>query len=741
MDMRCTTNGNVDPKGKPRVYFTCHPDDFGKHFMRITSDLFAARDCAIYHTWNLAAPIPPEDMQSDIGSNHLVVVPVTHRLLTQPNRAMDVDIPYALHEHMPVLPIMMEPGLDPIYSRPNKFGELQYLSPLAQDETQISYSDKLRKHLESIFVNEAQIQQIRNAFDAYIFLSYRKKDRRCANELMRSIHSDPRYRDIAIWYDEFLTPGESFNESIENMLGSSKLVAILVTPNLLEEPDGKPNYVMSTEYPLAKALGTIIIPIEMEATTRAALDHKFPGIPDCLSWMNTSQFHEQFGNHLNTIAVTDNDNDPEHLYLIGLAYLMGIDVEVDRAKGLELIRAAAEQNHPYAMDRLFYMYRNGIGATLDYQEALIWAKRLAEFYEANYGREHPDTMIWLNNLSAAYGDANQHLESLRIQEEIYPLSAKIWGERDPKTLTALNNLSVAYIQMEQYEKALPLQEKACSILETAYGEQHPITLAALNNLGHLYGKLMSYSKAHSVLNKAYSLACKTLGPSDPNTITYLNNLAISQNNMGNKKESLSLHEKVYTLRCQVLGELHPDTMTSLANLAVVNHHNGNRKKALEQAKLAHSQRLQALGQDHPDTFHSMFNIASFYDDSGRRQKALGMYEKLYALQCSVIGSDCEDSLRTLDSLGSLYGNMGRRQEAVIAKEKLYHSYLKKWGGDHPDTLRALRNLSVAHFNNGSPAAALSHAEAYYKGLYRTIGATHPDTLQAKEDMEHLCTYI
>ena len=50
---------------------------------------------------------------------------------------------------------------------------------------------------------EFSAEGTRHAFDAYIFLSYRKKDRRYANELMRLIHNNPECRDIAIWFDEF----------------------------------------------------------------------------------------------------------------------------------------------------------------------------------------------------------------------------------------------------------------------------------------------------------------------------------------------------------------------------------------------------------------------------------------------------------------------------------------------------------------------------------------------------------
>ena len=69
----------------------------------------------------------------------------------------------------------------------------------------------------------ADWKKVRAAFDAYIFLSYRKKDRRYANELMKLIHSHPQCRDIAIWYDEFLTPGENFRVNIEKILKTSKL--------------------------------------------------------------------------------------------------------------------------------------------------------------------------------------------------------------------------------------------------------------------------------------------------------------------------------------------------------------------------------------------------------------------------------------------------------------------------------------------------------------------------------------
>ena len=160
------TKNKVDIDKKPRVYFTCHPDDFEKHFKKICDDIFKTHDCAIYYTEDMTEVVADDEKQVDLGRNNLFVVPVTFKLLTTPNRAMDEDFPYALKEHIPVLPIMMEPGIDEFYAKPDKFGELQYLNPHSTDPTEISYEEKLQKYLESVLISDELAKRVRAAFEA-----------------------------------------------------------------------------------------------------------------------------------------------------------------------------------------------------------------------------------------------------------------------------------------------------------------------------------------------------------------------------------------------------------------------------------------------------------------------------------------------------------------------------------------------------------------------------------------------
>ena len=173
--LKVKTKGGASPQGKPRVYFTCHPDDTERFFESVTDSLLGAAECAVYYTADMAAPVPEENRETDLGRMNLFVVPVSFRLLSGKNRAMDEDLPFAAEHRIPVLPLMMESGLEPLYSRPDRFGVLQFLQPGAADDSAIPYEEKLRRFLASVLIDSRTADRVRAAFDAYIFLSYRKR--------------------------------------------------------------------------------------------------------------------------------------------------------------------------------------------------------------------------------------------------------------------------------------------------------------------------------------------------------------------------------------------------------------------------------------------------------------------------------------------------------------------------------------------------------------------------------------
>ena len=269
------TRANSSPNGKPRVYFCCHPEDFSIYFEPLSREILELWDCAVwYMPESKGMYLEDEEMLTDnLLQMQLFVIPVSETFLFKESSARDREFHLAIEQHIPVLPILVDSGLAMDFNR--ICGNLQFLDRTSSDLTEIPYAEKLKNFLESVLVPDDLSRRIRAAFDAYVFLSYRKKDRKYAQELMRLIHENDFCRDIAIWYDEFLTPGENFNDSIREALKKSRLFALAVTPNLVNEK----NYVMDIEYPMALQSGKKILAAELCTTDRKLLEQYYEDIP------------------------------------------------------------------------------------------------------------------------------------------------------------------------------------------------------------------------------------------------------------------------------------------------------------------------------------------------------------------------------------------------------------------------------------------------------------------------------
>ena len=79
------------------------------------------------------------------------------------------------------------------------------------------------------------------------------------------------------------------------------------------------------------------------------------------------------------VPAADNDTTPEALYSLGLEYLTGNDslgIYMNKEKGVELIRRAAEQGNSTAQYWLGVCYEEGLGVSPDSEQAQYW-KNLA----------------------------------------------------------------------------------------------------------------------------------------------------------------------------------------------------------------------------------------------------------------------------------------------------------------------------------------------------------------------------
>lgn len=719
------------PNDKPRVYFTCYPDDFDRSFNAVSDDILRLSDCAIFYTEDMTQLITQEDQEHQLERMSLFVVPVTLKLLIEPNRAMDEDVPYAIAHNIPLLPIMLESGLDPVYSREDKFSDRKYLMPSRDtDGSGLTYEEKLKRFLNSVLWDAETAKRIRAAFDCTVFLSYRWKDRYHADNLMRLIHKNPLFRDVATWYDEYLVPGEGFNAAIAEALSRSVLYTMVVTDNLVTEN----NYIQTTEYPTACDLDMPILPADMglEESKKEQLAGMFGGIPECVSTKDEVLFYTTIQEllHNSDVVLQGKTDDPEHNYLMGLAYLEGIDVEVERERGLQLIISAAEKGLSEAMETLYKMYHDGKHVPLDYRLAHFWVKRLEEHREQELGKEHPDTITALNNLAISYDEMGDHKRALELKEKVYNLRVEVLGEEHPHTLSALNNLAVTCSLLGDYKRALDLAERVYTMRIKLFGDEHPTTLSALDNLASICGRFGDIKRVLELEEKAYSLFSRAKGEDHPDTLIALNNLAITYGELGDYEHELALEEQVCALRIKVLGEGHPKTLSALNNLAITCGKLGNYKRELELKETVYTLRVKVLGEEHPDTISTMIALASIYDKLGNHKRELDLRRKVYFLYAKMLGEKHQDTLNAMICLAFTYGKLKDNQSRLELEEQLYTLFSEEYGEEHPDTLSALNNLVVTCREMGNYRRALELGEKSYAFCSQVFGEAHRYTLIA-----------
>lgn len=360
-ELSCKTWQNRSPVGLISVFFCATKEDRESYFEELTDMILELRkNVAIYYSENI------EDLTDEAFDRmRLLIVPVTYAFMKPDCRERLEIFNRFVEENIPVLPILEESGLFSYFNE--VCGNIQVLDGTGQDDTAIPFNKKLEKFLDSILIGDETVQKIREAFDAYIFLSYRKKDRKHAEKIMHLIHDNPFMRDVAIWYDEYLVPGEQFDEAIRDAMLKSKLVALLVTPNLVNED----NYIRRIEYPMAVENGKPIIPIEAEPTDKKLLLEIYNGIGEIPPADKPDEITRRLAEMFHTEGIKEN-NDPEHLYFIGMAYLLGIDVEVDEERAWALIYKAAEAGLDAAY--IFYVdcFMEGRFVKRDYEKARDW---------------------------------------------------------------------------------------------------------------------------------------------------------------------------------------------------------------------------------------------------------------------------------------------------------------------------------------------------------------------------------
>lgn len=675
-------------KNLSRVFFSCHKDDFDKYFTDIVSDIINIQDCNIYYLEKSDKDINDYNNSlylSDLNKMNLFVFPISFKFLTNDSISRNIDFSFAKNNNIPILPIFVEPNISGLFN--DKCGRLQALDINECVNGEKQFKNKLNNFIKSVLSTDDIFSKIKHSFDKYIFLSYRKNDIDYVQEVMSIIHSFDFMRDVAIWYDWSLTPGIEFDNEIRSILEKSDLVSFVVTPNILN----KDNYIYKYEYPYSIKLNKNILPIEVISTDKMALKQFY----NKFDLVINKDDKEKLSNELLAILFNNSykpNNEYEHLFYIGLAYLNAIDVERDIKKGIDLIIESATNNYVPAIKELVDMYSNGIRTTVDYKKSIEWQNKLLAIDDGSL-----DYYVRLNNLAHLYSLDGNFLKAIELNEECYKLRLNAKGKYDKETLISLMNLASNYGKYGNFDKALNLMCEAYSSSQKIYGCEDNLTVFALGNLATCYKDAGDYYKAKALYEENHRLNIRIYGEKHPRTLFSLFMLGTIYDELKEYDKSLELNKKCYELRCKVLGEKHPDTLRSLDNLSVSYSHFSDYKKTLDLNKKCYELKKEILGEGHPDTLLSLNNLGSCYRDVGDFSNAIYCYRKCIKLESKIYPEYHLSLINTLSNLATAYVDANKYYEAFELLKGCYAIIVQNYGENHPRALDLKRNLFSVYY--------------------------------------------
>lgn len=414
MEIKFKTKDGSGIQGKQKVYLWCPPQDFDRWFDQAAGKILDLIDCAVVYADNDDGTAL-HDLLDDINLN-LFVLLITDHALPFNQQSYERFLSYALQKKIPIFPMSFSFQNIDLFNQVTGDSHCFNAGDIdAKDETdQIIFDDKLRKALWERLASDENMLKIREAFSGYIFLSYRKKDYRYTKSFMELIHSDRAFRDVAVWFDEYLVPGEDFNLSIRQAMQKSRAFALLVTPNLLE----KPNYVMDQEYPFAKEKSIPVFPFEFAVTDKWELSQKYANLPECIDARDRQAYKKVSQKISDALSCGEQNNSAEHLYLIGLAYLLGVDVEKNGPLAEELILRSARDGYQSGLKKLAEIYKEGISLPKNYGKAIDCLERYVKIVEKGFDQtEAEDQLESIVKIAAQNGDVSERQYQLYRQME------------------------------------------------------------------------------------------------------------------------------------------------------------------------------------------------------------------------------------------------------------------------------------------------------------------------------------
>ena len=648
MSVTRKTRGTQAKRNQQRILLYWHPKDEKERDVLVKDllSLDAGFDCMVSWFETPDGDIDETLLRQELLSTQALVLFITNNMLIDVRvngkpRVFEI----ANELGMSIFPITYSNGTLAVFTE--LFGAMHCLS-MQESRSR----EKLKERLELFLGSQALRDEIeKTAFTAEVFLSYRKLDLEEALSFMETLHSKQGLEGIAVWYDNYLTPGLKFDEEIQQAIVKSDVFVLLVTPRIVEKSQtGEENYVVREEVPFASKHNKDILPMESSLTDKATFAVAFPNITEPIP---LDRLEEIFRQKLGEGAYIQQLGS-ERAYYLGMAYLYGHKVGKNVTRAIDMLSCSADSetvNSYKAAGLLGALYSNGGMVAQSYLQAQKWFARSASIAENVYGGNHIETMSSYQSaaknsflvgdytLSITFG-----LKAASIFINQPELSDKI------KTLyfsavEIYNCLADVYLSLKDFNKALIYCQNVNQLYEENRGIEGAYNKTVLDSM-LMKAQILStdtYEKydlqaALQTVEQELHRCEQLLGENDACTAYCLDCLAKFYGGMNHPQDAVNCFERAIRISESLFGNEDAATADYYDNFAIYYAEEcKNFEKALEWHEKALQARIKIYGETHQRIFLSRINLGATYFNARQEGYSYEQYGKAFNIGCQLYG--------------------------------------------------------------------------------------------------------
>ena len=287
-----------------------------------------------------------------------------------------------------------------------------------------------------------------------------------------------------------------------------------------------------------------------------------------------------------------------------------------------------------------------VGESLDSSKltgpAADYWRDLASVSERLLGADHPDTLIAVQRLIAAYLAAGRTTDAVRWVQWVLDRRARTLGRDHRDVLAARRDLGHALVAAGQLRDAVGVLEQLAADTERVYGPDNLDTLGARDELAAAYLAIGQTAEAADLYRSTVAGRERTQGARHAQTLVTRQGLGDASLADGRIKDAVSAYKKVLSGREKEFGRDDLQTIEVHSKLGAAYHAQGKMASAVYSYEQARDGYERTLGPDNRYTLSTSLQLALALNEVGR----LGDAREL--LRATVVR--CERALPPGDEL-------------------------------------------------------------------------------------------